>query len=1217
MADKLDYDACGSFGENPGLPFEEFLGGEMGSNYVQRNTPTISGLKSVCANSELFCFPSTLHAVLGEEGKHKVSSVDMFEIQDDPLEGNSSWLGGRGTYTLLNGNVVSCSFNPGIKPHDLPSSQGESASQSDSDSGEGHSLKYHRPFNILDKKSELVASDILDGSSSPKVDISPPFLDWGQSYLYYPSLAFLTVTNTCNESSMQIYKPFSTDTQFYPCDFDGIILRPGEVARICFVFLPQQLGLLSAQIVIQTNSGGFLIHAKGIVIESLYQIHPLVGLNVSLDGEFNRNLSLYNPFDDTLYIKEVNVWVSVSSENISRSAEAVCKMENFQSLVGHGSFLNIKEWLDIKSDQVTRPLLALRPHRSWEIKPHSTETIVEINFLSGSEGSVFGAFSVEVQTSSQDKSDMIVIPLQAEVQAKSAYSDIKGSVLVNLESLQCEGCNASVLLSLKNKEAYLLHVAKITEVTERKQIFHIKYMDGLLLYPDSVTQIGVITCPLNDSQEPPDGNADIHFTCRLLVLTNDSGNPQIQIPCQDVVQACSKHRPFSYIGHEHHEKSQSGRKMTESVGNVFHSPSRSSETEIEKLAEPDEEVLRNWRSQGTSRSGSVLDHEEVVYPVVQVGSYSSKWITVKNPSEQPVLMQLILNSGTVIDRCRSIEELEQPLSTGLVHNDSSRPSKHGFSIVATAKSEAYVHPHGEAQLGPILFHPSNRCGWRGSALIRNNLSGVEWISLKGVGGSFSLILLDDSSKTIKGLEFNLNIWDPVQISPKESLHFKENLTSSCSLSLSKEFRVMNTGDLASEVRKIEVSGTQCGLVDGFTVHTCDGFTLQPGESRTLRISYKTVFSSSIVHRDLELALTNGIFVIPMKASVPISMLNVCRKSFWRLLLKKLSLLVFVAACLAFIGFSFLLPKVTTVYKAQDCYLFKSENGTIRRATNNIITLKRAVRENETSKLGFVGRYSDCSNPSGSGVEEQTPRVVQDKVIGILEAETDTHLTVRVKSSKRRRKRRSGGNGSNAGKSGLLEVSSSQSGNSTPSSPMSPLLSFASRSTSTSWSLSPDSEHGIESSNPFCKTAIHNQVIKEKVSPRQKPSPTRKVPSKPVLLPSATFPSANQRVPDAVNAPQLLRSTSSINPNARAPGSNLRDRGVKREEKKDKFTYDIWGNHFSGIHLMDKAEEISTMMISDVSDGNSLSFFVMGPQILTRKSRDSSFPCTINSPRQNG
>ncbi|KAL5705419.1 hypothetical protein ACHQM5_023723 [Ranunculus cassubicifolius] len=806
MADKLDYDACGSFGENPGLPFEEFLGGEMGSNYVQRNTPTISGLKSVCANSELFCFPSTLHAVLGEEGKHKVSSVDMFEIQDDPLEGNSSWLGGRGTYTLLNGNVVSCSFNPGIKPHDLPSSQGESASQSDSDSGEGHSLKYHRPFNILDKKSELVASDILDGSSSPK---------------------------------------------------------------------------------------------------------------------------------------------------------------------------------------------------------------------------------------------------------------------------------------------------------------------------------------------------------------------------------------------------------------------------IEKLAEPDEEVLRNWRSQGTSRSGSVLDHEEVVYPVVQVGSYSSKWITVKNPSEQPVLMQLILNSGTVIDRCRSIEELEQPLSTGLVHNDSSRPSKHGFSIVATAKSEAYVHPHGEAQLGPILFHPSNRCGWRGSALIRNNLSGVEWISLKGVGGSFSLILLDDSSKTIKGLEFNLNIWDPVQISPKESLHFKENLTSSCSLSLSKEFRVMNTGDLASEVRKIEVSGTQCGLVDGFTVHTCDGFTLQPGESRTLRISYKTVFSSSIVHRDLELALTNGIFVIPMKASVPISMLNVCRKSFWRLLLKKLSLLVFVAACLAFIGFSFLLPKVTTVYKAQDCYLFKSENGTIRRATNNIITLKRAVRENETSKLGFVGRYSDCSNPSGSGVEEQTPRVVQDKVIGILEAETDTHLTVRVKSSKRRRKRRSGGNGSNAGKSGLLEVSSSQSGNSTPSSPMSPLLSFASRSTSTSWSLSPESEHGIESSNPFCKTAIHNQVIKEKVSPQQKPSPTRKVPSKPVLLPSATFPSANQRVPDAVNAPQLLRSTSSINPNARAPGSNLRDRGVKREEKKDKFTYDIWGNHFSGIHLMDKAEEISTMMISDVSDGNSLSFFVMGPQILTRKSRDSSFPCTINSPRQNG
>ncbi|KAF5177082.1 Transmembrane protein [Thalictrum thalictroides] len=1280
MTNILNYDGCGSFGDNSDLSVPEIFVGEMSSHYVQGNPPVISSHKAVCKNAELFCFPSTLRAFLDEEDSHKVSSEDIFDRQGeirlqkasasrDSSERNSSWFSNHGTFTLLGGKVVSCSLNSGMERDDVSSTQGKSAGQSNSDSGGGPSLKYHRPFTILDKKSELITSDILDGPSSLKVDLNPPFLDWGQSYLYFSSLAFVTVANTCNESNLKIYKPFTTDTQFYPCDIDEILLGPGEVARICFVFLPQQLGLLSAHIVLQTSSGGFLIHAQGVVIESLYQIQPLVGLNVSLDGALKKNVSLYNPFDDILHVKEITMWISVSSENTSHSAEAVCKMNNFQRLGEYNSFFNSKEWLDIRSDKVDQPLMALRPHRSWEISPHSTETIAEINFLDGAKGNVFGAFSMEVQRSSQDETDIIVIPLEAEVHDSSCGGDLTGSVIVYFEPLPCEGCEQSIVLSLKNRASFPLHVAKITEVTKKSNIFHIKHMDGLLLFPGTVTQIAVITCPLDDSQGTSDGVSDIHLSCKLLVLTNDSGNPQIEIPCQDVIHACSKQRQLSYVGHELQiEKKNSVNEITGSVGNGIPSLSKTLETKSEKIAEADELVLRNWRSQGTTRDKSVLGHDEVDFAVVQVGTHGSKWITVKNPSQQPVLMQLVLNSGTVINGCKSLDMfLQQPLSSSLVQNESARPTTYGFSIADTATAEAYVHPNGQARLGPVIFHPSKRCEWRGSALIRNNLSGVESLSLKGFGGSVSMVVLENS-EPVRTKELNQNMPISANVAPQQLLFHMENMSAACFISLSKEFHAINTGDLPLQVRKIEVSGTNCGL-DGFVVHTCNAFALEPGESRKLQVSYKTDFSAAVVHRDLELTLGTGIFVIPMKASLPHHVLTVCRKSVFWVFLKKLCFVACIATSLTYMAFSIIHPKVVSLGSKD--YVFKTENGSIRRARkpygnraernskisvyNNIIGLVRLIRTNETSKLGFVGRYSDCSD----GDQEQRTDInlistqdVYKKVIGVPGAKSETpllqysstvkpasletscaseaqqacNLTVRVgkEKSKRRRKKRSSG----AGITGLLEASSSQSGNSTPSSPMSPILSFAHK---TAWPLSPDADHAIEAVNPFVKVRdqhhVKEQVFKAscgstpleaKVSgnfdrsiypfSQQQTSISQKVTTKHMLLSSATFPNTNQRLPGVVNPPLLSRSTSAINPNARAPGSNLKSKAIKTEEAKraeDKFTYDIWGNHFSGLHLMNKVTDTSTM----ISKGDSQSFFVMGPQILMQK----PLPKTVSPP----
>ncbi|KAF9622665.1 hypothetical protein IFM89_032586 [Coptis chinensis] len=1076
MTDMLNFDdACGSFGDKSNSA------GEMSSNYVQGSLPTISGVKEVCTNSELFCFPSTLRALLAKEEDCNESPHDVTRRQSteswDSWQSNSTWLSNHGTFRLMNGNVVS-------------------------------------------------------------------------------------FANTCNETSLRIFKPFSTDPQFYPCNFDEVLLGPGEVTTICFVFLPRQLGLLSAHLVLQSSSGGFLIHAKGMAIKSLFQTQPLVGLNVSFGGGLKRNLSVYNPFDDTLYVKEVATWLSVSSEHISHSAEAVCKVE--QSLGEYSSFLNVEEWLDIRSGQDDFPLMELRPHRSWEISPHSTETIMEMNFLSGFEGKLFGAFSMKLQSSS--RTDTIVLPLEAEVRHKPAYSDLTGSVIVYLESVPCDGCETSIILSLENRAANLLHFAKISEVTENEKIFRVKYIDRLLLFPGNVTQAAIIYCPSSDLREASDGVLEIDLSCKLLVLTNDSGNSQIEIPCQDVVQACLKYRHVSYVGQEFQRvQSQAGSEMTESLGNSIHFPSGSSEMKSEtlKTVDADEVVLRNWRSQRTTSGKSVLDHEEVMFPVVQVGSHSSKWITVKNPSQQPVLMQLVLNSGTVVNQCKSVDNfIQQQLASSFVQNESAGPTSYGFGIADNAVTEAYVHPFGKAQLGPIIFHPSNRCGWSGSALIRNNLSGVEWLSLKGFGGSLSLVLLE-GSEPIRSIVFNLDMPVPINRSPQEVSFQLENSSVACSKSMSKEFYAMNTGDLPLEVRKIEVSGATCGL-DGFMVHTCKGFALEPGESRKLQISYETDFSAAVVHRDLELALVTGILVIPMKASFPVHMLNVCRKSFLWISLKKVSLVVVFAASITFVVFSYILPYMMAL-GSQDC-LLKTENATICRAR------KPSLQDDQKNK-----------------------------------------------KSRRRRKRRSSG----AGLTGLLEVSSSQSGNSTPSSPMSPLMSSTPKAT---WPLAPGVENGIETENPFVKVKEHvykagtgstssevkvagncDKGGRQYISSQPVVSVPRKVACKAMLLPSATFPCMHQRVPGMVIPTPFSCSSSAINPDARAPGSNLKEKTPSAEEKKnaeDKFKYDIWGKHLSGLHLMSTVNEASTL-IPNASEEDSQSFFVRGPQVLMQKTKAKS------------
>ena len=564
------YDACRSYEDNLNVVFPD-----VSSKYG--NPRTYLNIDSICTDSHAFCFPSTLRGFSSKDHKLEASGSQFngpVTVGSDEFTRetrNNSWSMDYGMFKLFNGGIVSCSLNTGEDTNKLSSIQSDNDIQNDISSCNAPLLNPKSASSKNDVNIEITKSGSFDGSSSRHVEINPAILDWGHKYIYFPSVAFLTVENTCSDEILHVYEPFSTDSQFYPCNFSEALLGPGETVSICFVFLPRWLGSTSAHLILQTSSGGFLIQAKGFAIESPYGIKPLVGVDVSSGRRWSRNLSLSNSFDDTFYVEKVTAWLSISVGQTSIYTEAICSVRNFQDSEDL-DLPSIEDWLVVRNGQFGFPLMAMRPLRNWEIGPRSTETIIEIAFSVESRGKIFGAFCIQLLRSSQDKSDTVVIPLEAEVDGIAVH-DVSGSILASMEVFYpYNASEAVVTISLRNGTPYPVSVVNITEVADSK-VLQIKYMEGLLLFPGSDTQVAVVTCS-HTYDSPPDV-PNMYGNRRLLILTNDSTSPQIDVPCQEIIDICSKNSKGSSVGYKYHSGiGESGISRTVSLGGEMQLPSQ-------------------------------------------------------------------------------------------------------------------------------------------------------------------------------------------------------------------------------------------------------------------------------------------------------------------------------------------------------------------------------------------------------------------------------------------------------------------------------------------------------------------------------------------------------------------------------------------------------------------------------------------------------------------
>lgn len=918
VQDYLEFHACGDHIKaraNPALDsFVSDINGKKGEyNDIQQ---LCSKGKHMCSDSQSLCFPCTLAGFNAENDKNerysnedatgnngKKLKLGQVMDSDENMVQEQVKLTKNVTFRLIDGRTtVSCFPSP--------------------------SYHLNKNTSIKMENLEQIQTAPYERSSSPNVAISPSLMEWGPQPLFSPSVSFLTVLNTCNDTVLHVFKPFSTNSQFYAYGFEEMVVAPHKMVSIAFVFLPRMLGLATGHLVLQTSLGGFLVQVQGEGVESPYRVQPFTGVNAFSGTRLRDNMTLYNPFDGLLFVEEISAWIAKSEDSSTQPTGAVCKTDVSFGVGNQNLLANEDPWFEFGIDVMGIQLLGIRPSGGWEINPHCSSAVMELDISTHMEGKLSGDLCIIFKNTLQDTTQTVIVPLEADI-TKNPGNDLPIHPVLNFikSDIVSKGEQTiKVALSLDNDGSELVRLEEICESSGDAKLLEIEFLQGLILLPGTVTHVATITYKVIEKTSPHDyevQHSSLFLDCRLLVVTNSTRGPQLEVPCQDLIYDHDfleeNNVPIEVISdsiHGIYKKVNSQREPINSQTlfqgrSYMVSQSVLKGKTLESVSEADELFLKDWKSQGASENLSVLVQSEIMYPMTQIGTEGSKWVNVSNPSEQPVVMQLILSSEAVSVQCKEdgeVWESWEPNHSYLTANklttettdDRGPHYTNVFFLPKYGVTEAKVHPYGKASFGPIFFHPSKRCVWTSSVFIKNNLSGVEWLSLQGAGGSVDLTFLEGSER-IQALHFNVQkpSIPPSTIGAMKfySNHFFRRAGMKvCNKPLLKAFLAKNTGDMPLEVNTIEVAGKTCGS-DGFRVHTCDRFCLVPGESIELLVSYQSDFSESVVYRDLQLAMSSGILVIPMQASLPDYMVILCQKSFIWLVLRKTILVIFLAAVL--------------------------------------------------------------------------------------------------------------------------------------------------------------------------------------------------------------------------------------------------------------------------------------------------------------------------------
>jgi hypothetical protein len=211
----------------------------------------------------------------------------------------------------------------------------------------------------------------------------------------------------------------------------------------------------------------------------------------------------------------------------------------------------------------------IRPSEQWEVLPSKRNTVIELKLQALSEGKVFGAICLKMRNCTPGTMHTFVTPIELEVHTRTYY-DSSGLIAVTFEHISTSESGSIFSLSLRNDAPKLLRIVGITEDDRNSpMIFQVKYLNGLILFPDTVTDIALVRY----TSVPEDISLD---SCNIVVETNSTLGSSVIIPCKDLVRASLSYTSTAVVAESNgpftiplHEEAISANARTGTLGSML------------------------------------------------------------------------------------------------------------------------------------------------------------------------------------------------------------------------------------------------------------------------------------------------------------------------------------------------------------------------------------------------------------------------------------------------------------------------------------------------------------------------------------------------------------------------------------------------------------------------------------------------------------------------
>ncbi|XP_022707501.1 transmembrane protein 131-like isoform X2 [Varroa jacobsoni] len=242
----------------------------------------------------------------------------------------------------------------------------------------------------------------------------------------------------------------------------------------------------------------------------------------------------------------------------------------------------------------------------------------------------------------------------------------------------------------------------------------------------------------------------------------------------------------------------------------------------------------------------------VRFETTRLGEASEAPVVVDNPSDQPLMMQAYV-STTGGPEVHSIVAAQHAIKLG--HLSSA------FSLARSVQNSLSLIPPRSKKKIHVRFEPSTIGPHVGVLVVRNNLTAVSSVLLRGEGGMGKLLLAGQE--------------------PGETIFFDLNaaLLKDCGniglyTTLKKYPVAKNVGQLPIRVRRVLINEREC-VGYGFRVKDCEQFIIKPNASHRIELSFTPDFTVSRVEIVLSLVLDDSILDFNIVATLPKSVVTTC------------------------------------------------------------------------------------------------------------------------------------------------------------------------------------------------------------------------------------------------------------------------------------------------------------------------------------------------------